>query len=43
MQVKFKINKAETKMGQNLFVVGSRSIVGKWDPKNAHKLTTKAG
>lgn len=40
MQLRFKINKAETKMGQSLFVVGNRSFIGKWDSKLAHKMST---
>ena len=31
MQVSFQLNYAETKMGQNLFIIGNRDFFGMWD------------
>jgi alpha-amylase len=41
MQLRFKLGKAESKHGQNVYVVGNRSCIGAWDPKKAHKLSTR--
>lgn len=43
MIVKFGLNKAESKMGQNVFVVGNKGFIGNWDPSKAHKLSTNKG
>ena len=43
MQVQFKIQKADTKPGQNVFVVGNKPQLGNWDNKKAHKLSTEKG
>jgi hypothetical protein len=40
MQVQFKINKAETKMGQSAFIIGSHPLIGSWDSKKCPRLTT---
>ena len=43
MQVIFKIGKANTSMGQNVFVVGSAPAVASWKFQNAHRMSTKKG
>jgi hypothetical protein len=30
MQVVFKLNQANTKMGENLYIVGNNAILGNW-------------
>ena len=43
MQVQFKIRKAETRPGQNVYVVGNKPQLGNWNNKQAHKLSTEKG
>ena len=42
MRITFKLNNAETKIGEILYVVGSIASLGEWKDKSALQMTTSA-